>query len=386
MTIVLLTPKDHFSNIYFFILKYRTKPPEASRMSQDIQVALVSRLSQSSPLLNNTRSVSNVTLEMLQSSVFKITLPALYLVIFPISIPLNSISLWFLCRYSRPWTPTIVFCINLTIADLVYSMTLPFQIVYHLKRNVWPFGEVLCRIVTVLSYGNMHCSILTMMSISIERYLGIVHPLRYKAIRPIRTSILTCIIIWAVVLLSLIPLMQNNLTIRVLQLPMITCFDILPKEMFNTRRDFIIYFGSLLFFFFFLPLLVMGFCYISIIFTLLHSSSAQLRETKKQTVYLIIALLLVITVFYLPHIVISVIHYVLCFQDSSFYKAYKVSLATASFNCCFDPFVYYFGSKEFRQKIQKKLCRCVDASFNEDTPIFSDYVIQVAPVQHLSKI
>ncbi|KAJ7319650.1 hypothetical protein JRQ81_019161 [Phrynocephalus forsythii] len=355
-------------------------------MVQDIQFALASRLSQSSPLLSNTRSVSNVTQEILQSSVFTTTLPALYLIIFPISITLNSISLWFLCRYSRPWTPTIVFCINLTIADLVYSMTLPFQIVYHLKKNVWPFGEDLCRIVTVLSYGNIHCSILTMMSISIERYLGIVHPLRYKAIRPIRTSVLTCIIIWALVLLSLIPLMQNNLTIRVRQLPMTTCFDILPKEMFKKTKDLIIYFGSLLFFFFFLPLLVMVFCYITIIFTLLHSSSAQLRESKKQTVYLIIAVLLVVTVFYLPHIVISVVHYILCFHGKSLYKAYKVSLATASFNCCFDPFVYYFGSKEFRQKIQKKLCRCVVASFNEDTPIFSEYVMQVIPVQNLPKI
>nr|XP_020634382.1 P2Y purinoceptor 8-like [Pogona vitticeps] len=354
-------------------------------MIQDIQIALASKLSESSPLLNNTRSVSNVTAEMLQSSVFQVILPAIYLVIFPISIPLNSISLWFLCRYSRPWTPTIVFCINLTIADLVYSMTLPFQIVYHLKRNVWPFGEDLCRIVTVLAYGNMHCSILTMMSISIERYLGIVHPLHYKAIRPIRTSVLTCIIIWMLVLLTLMPLMQNNLTIRVLQLPMTTCFDVLPKEMFKTRTDFIIYFGSLMFFFFFLPLLVMGFCYISIIFTLLHSS-AQRRETKKQTVYLIIALLLVVTIWYLPHIVISVIHYVLTFQGSSFYKAYKVSLAVASFNCCFDPLVYYFGSKEFRQKIQKKLCRCVVVGLNEDTPIFSEYVLQVKPIQNLPKI
>ncbi|XP_042315712.1 P2Y purinoceptor 8-like [Sceloporus undulatus] len=356
-------------------------------MPQDIPLVLTSRrILESSPLLNSGRNVTDATLEMLQSSVFSFILPIIFSIIFTISIPLNSISLWFLCRHSRPWTPTIVFCINLTIADLLYSMLLPFQIIYHFKDNTWPFGEVLCRIVTVLSFGNMHCSILTMMSISIERYLGIVHPLRYKVIRPIRTSVLTCIVIWALVLLPLLPLMQNNLTIRLRALPMVTCFDVLPKEMFTELTDFIIYFGSLLLLFFFLPLLVMGFCYISIIITLLHSSSTQLTESKKQTVYLIIVLLFVVTICYLPHIAMSVTHYVLLYQNATFYVGYKVSLALAGFNCCFDPLVYYFGSKEFRRKTQRKLCRCAVVGFSENTPIFSEYDMHVTPIQQAPKI
>ncbi|XP_016847846.2 P2Y purinoceptor 8 [Anolis carolinensis] len=262
-------------------------------MPQDIPLVLASKqLLDPSSLLNNGRNITNATWEMLQSSVFSIALPTLFSIIFTISIPLNSISLWFLCKHSRPWTPTIVFCINLTIADLLYSMLLPFQIVYHSKGNYWPFGDVLCRIVTVLSYGNMHCSVLTMMSISIERYLGIVLPLRYKVMRSIRTSVLACIIIWV----------------------------------------------------------------------------------------------LVVTICYLPHIVIAVIHYVLLADDKTFYVAYKLSLATAGFNCCFDPLVYYYGSKEFRRKIQKKLCRCAVVGFSENTPIFSEHDMQITPIQKAPRI
>ncbi|XP_062983584.1 P2Y purinoceptor 8-like [Elgaria multicarinata webbii] len=347
-------------------------------MPQDSPLVLTSRrLLESVP----TRNITDITLDNLRSSVIEISLPTLFSIIFAFSIPLNSVSLWFLWQYSRPWTPTIVFCINLTIADLVYSMILPFQIAYHVNKNTWVFGGMLCRIVTVLSFGNMHCSILTMMSISIERYLGIVHPLRYKAIRPIRTAVLTCVIIWVLVLLPLTPLMQNNLLFHINESHMVTCFDVLPKEMFNTLEAFIIYFGVLVLVFFFLPLLVMGFCYISIISTLLHSSSTQLRETKKQTVYLIIVLLLVMTICYLPHVVMSVIHLAFTYHDRSFYTGYKLSFAIASFNCCFDPLVYYFGSKEFRRKIQKKLCRCVAVGFSENTPIFSEYDMQVAPIR-----
>ncbi|XP_077199461.1 S-geranylgeranyl-glutathione receptor P2RY8 isoform X2 [Paroedura picta] len=330
-------------------------------------------------------NVSNTTIEMLQSSMLQITLPILFSIIFCISIPLNCASLWFLCRYSRPWTPIIVFSINLTIADLLYSMLLPFQIIYHLKKNSWLFGDALCRVITVLFYGNMHCSMLTMMSISIERYLGIVHPLHYKVMRPIRTSLLTCIVIWVLVLLPLIPFMKHGLTINVQQLSIITCFDVLPEEMFDSKEEFIAYFGGMTFFFFFFPLIVMVFCYISIILTLLHSSSSQFTETKRHIVHLILALLLVLIVCYLPHIVIAVIHYTYALHNDSFYVEYKLSLAINSFNCCFDPLVYYIGSKEFRRKIRKKLCRCVVDSFSENTFIFSEHEMQITPIANKPK-
>lgn len=355
------------------------------------------KMAQNSPLIlsarrllelsagNVTNTVDNNILLALKSQELKCILPILFSIIFSISMPLNSLSLWFLYQYSRPWTPTIVFCINLCITDLVYSTILPFQIVYHLMENHWPFGDIFCRFITVLFYGNMYCSILTMMSISIERYLGIVHPLRYKAMRSIQTSVLTCIIIWALVLLTLLPLMKNKLTFTVHQMSIITCFDILPKDMFKTTEAFIIYFGGKTAFFFLLPFLIMMFCYISIIFTLLHSSSTQLQETKRQTVYLIIVLLLLLSVCYIPHMIISTIHYVFTLHGKSLYVWYKLSLAVTSFNCCIDPFIYYFGSKEFRRKIQKKLCRCVGVGFSDNTPIFSEHDMQITRKQKSPK-
>lgn len=331
------------------------------------------------PQVNVSKPLDESTLEMLQNHMLQITLPVLFSIIFSISIPLNSVSLWFLCRYSRPWTPIIVFSINLTISDLLYSMLLPFQIIYHLRKNDWIFGDFLCHAVTILFYGNMYCSLLTMTGISIERYLGIVHPLRYKVMRPIRTSVLTCIVIWILVLLPLLPLMQNTLTRPVEELSITTCFDVLPKNMFREASHFIAYFGSMVFFFFLLPLFIMAFCYISIIRTLLHSTPPHLTESKKQTVYLLIVLLLLLFFCYMPHIVVSVAHYILVLDMKSAYVEYKLVVAIQSFNCCFDPLVYYFGSKEFRRKVQRKLCRCVPLGLSDHTPIFSEHNVQIMP-------
>ncbi|XP_065278765.1 P2Y purinoceptor 8-like [Emys orbicularis] len=324
----------------------------------------------------------NSTIEMLKNQMLQTTLPALYLFIFTISIPLNSISLWFLCRHSRPWTPTIVFSINLTITDLLYSMLLPFQVVYHLRGNDWPFGQVLCRIITVLFYANMHCSVLTMTSICLERYLGIVHPLTHRTMRPIRTALLTCVLIWIFVLLLHLPLMKTELTFQVEELQITTCFDILPKAMFPSRNHFIAYFGSQVLLCFLLPLLIMAFCYTLVIRTLLNSPPTQLREIKKQTMYLIIVLLIVFVVCYVPNIVISIIHFVYTTQNKTAYVEYKLSLALNSLNCCFDPLVYFFGSKEFRQKIQKKLCKCMPDIFSDMVNTFSEQDVPITSREH----
>ncbi|XP_019381173.1 PREDICTED: P2Y purinoceptor 8-like [Gavialis gangeticus] len=309
--------------------------------------------------------VSNSTIEMLKNQMLQTTLPVLYLSIFSISIPLNSISLWFLCYYSRPWSSAIVFAINLTITDLLYSVLLPFQAIYHLQGNNWHFGPVLCRVVTVLFYGNMYCSLLTMSSISFERYLGIVCPLRYQRMRSIRTALLTCIIMWAFVLLLQIPLMKTDLTISVDELKIVTCFDVLPKHMLPSKSYFIAYFGSQVLLFYLVPSLIMGFCYTAIIRTLLTSSSSQLTETKRHTVYLIVVLLTIFVVCYVPNIVITIMHLVYAAQEKTVYVEYKLSLALNSLNCCFDPFVYYFCSKEFRRKVRRKICRCLPETSSE---------------------
>ncbi|XP_030058381.1 P2Y purinoceptor 8-like [Microcaecilia unicolor] len=329
-------------------------------------------LNTSLPAIQKNSSLDNTTLEMLKNQMLQTALPALYLLILIISIPLNGISMWYLCYHARPRTPTIMFAINLAVTDLLYSITLPFQVVYHLRGNNWPFGDALCTTVTILFYGNMHCSVLTMMSISMERYLGIVHPLRSKKLTTVKTASLTCAFIWVFVLLANSPLLYTKLTFHVKDLDIITCFDVLPKDMFPTSIYFYVYFACQATVFFFLPLIVMGVCYISIISSLLHSPTLKLRETKKQTACLVMMVLIVFGVCYLPSSITQIVHVIYYSKGKSLYLIYKLFLALNSLNCCLDPFVYYFGSQEFRQGLQKTLFRCVPKGYAENTTAMSE--------------
>ncbi|XP_069493161.1 P2Y purinoceptor 8-like [Ambystoma mexicanum] len=312
------------------------------------------------------RSLSNSTLEMLRNEKLQTVVPIIYLFIFIVSIFLNSISMWILCANARPKTPTIIFAINLVINDLLYTVTLPFQVVYHMSGNNWPFGSVFCSIVTVLFYGNMHCSIWTMMSISVERYLKIVHPLRSKSLTTNTTALVTCLSIWAFVLMIDSPYMYTNLTFHVQELKIFTCFDVLPKDMFPSRTHFYVYFGSSAALTFFLPMTVMAICYISIITRLLRSPPRQLKETKLQIICLIVALLTVFLGCFLPSNILTILHLIYSRQNRTLYVEYKFSLAFSGLNCCLDPFVYYFGSKEFRKNVEKTLFFCTMTNVLDD--------------------
>ncbi|CAI9550351.1 unnamed protein product [Staurois parvus] len=291
---------------------------------------------------------------MLQSKMLQNVLPAIYLFIFLVSTPLNVTSLWIFCR-SKSKNPTMVFMISLTANDLAYSLTLPFLAAYHLRGNNWPFGDIFCSLTTIMFYANVNCSILTMMCISVERYVGIVHPLRFQNCMNIRKAFIICLLIWLLVLSIDVPLLYTRMTFYVHELNILTCFDILPKNMFSSLVPFYLYFACRFLAFFVIPIVTMVVCYLSIIVTLLRSYIQQSAVPKKQTIYTIVVLLLVLFICFVPNNVILITHSLPSAKQNNLYVAYKLSLALSGLNCCLDPFVYYFGSKEFRQNVKSKI-------------------------------
>eukprot|EP00062_Callorhinchus_milii_P006832 gi/632948243/ref/XP_007889483.1/ PREDICTED: P2Y purinoceptor 8-like [Callorhinchus milii] len=301
----------------------------------------------------NRSTLLNSTLEMLTDKTMLYGLPTIYLLVFIISTPLNIISLWLFCCRMRPKTPTVIFLINLAVTDLLYSLTLPFQVGYHLSGNNWQVGSVLCSLVTLLFYGNLHCSVLTITLISVERYLGIVHPLRFSHLCTNRMAGFLCLLTWLFVLICNCPFIYTDLTIYIQDLNITTCFDVLPKSMFPGMVYFCLYFAMQIMLFFLFPFITMTLCYCSIIRTLLRSPPQHVRASHKHVVRLTVLVLLVFTVCYLPTQVILIIHMVKANWGGSIYVVYKLSLTLNTLNGCFDPLLYYFASKEFRRHVQR---------------------------------
>ncbi|KAE8622324.1 hypothetical protein XENTR_v10005194 [Xenopus tropicalis] len=304
--------------------------------------------------LPNETEPDNETLEMLENDYIAVILPVAYSIVALIGIPGNLFSLWILMFHTRPITSSIILMINLSITDLVLAAFLPFQVVYHIYRSDWIFGKPLCTLVTVLYYANMYSSLLTIMLISIERYLGVVHPMKSGMWRRKRYAIAAVIIIWILVMFILYPLLKTDLTYDVKHLKKRTCFDVLKWTMLPNLMAWAAFIISLFLFYFLLPLIVTVICYVLIILKLVQTSNRYGRGQERRSIHLALMVLLVFITCFAPSNFILLVHAInRLFFNKSYYHAYKLSLTTSSLSSCLDPFLYYFASKDFRKKAKE---------------------------------
>lgn len=198
----------------------------------------------------------------------------------------------------------------------------------------------------------MYCSILTMMAIGIDRYFGIVRPMRFKQIRKRKSiAVASCLLMWGLVLTVLHPLMTTDLTFDVPEFGITTCFDVLKKNMLPSKSAWAAFLLSMVFILFLIPFCVTIFCYINVIRKL---GSDNKTVQKERAIRLAIIVLIVFTVCFAPSNLLLFAHTLLrLFYGKSIYSAYKLALCMSCLNSCLDPFIYYFASKDFRQKLRQ---------------------------------
>lgn len=301
---------------------------------------------------NTSSKLDNATLSLFQNTNTSIVISVIYIIVTAINLVGNGLSMCILIFRTSPKTPSIIFMINLTLTDLALGAALPFQIAYQLQGYHWNLGPKTCSFLTLVFYTNMYCSILTMMAIGIDRYLGIVWPMTFRQIRRRKSiAIISCLLMWGLVLCVLYPLMTTDLTFDVPELGITTCFDVLKKDMLPSIAAWATFLFSMVVLLFLLPFCVTTFCYVSVIRKLARDSKT---GQKERAIRLAVTVLLVFTLCFAPNNILLLLHTVLrLFYERSLYMAYKLSLCFSCLNSCLDPFIYYFASKDFRQKLRQ---------------------------------
>ncbi|MEQ2206445.1 hypothetical protein XENOCAPTIV_029377 [Xenoophorus captivus] len=222
---------------------------------------------------SNRTQLDNATLSLFQNVNTSTVISVIYMVITVINLVGNGLSIWLLLFRTSPKTPTIIFMINLTLTDLALGSALPFQISYQFQGYHWNLGPKMCSFLTLVFYTNMYCSILTMMAIGIDRYLGIVKPMTFrKNKRRKSVAVISCVLMWGVVLGVLYPLMTTDLTFDIPELGITTCFDVLKKSMLPSVAAWAAFLFTMVFLLFLLPFCVTMFCYVSVIYKLSSDS------------------------------------------------------------------------------------------------------------------
>ncbi|CAF0718678.1 unnamed protein product [Brachionus calyciflorus] len=98
--------------------------------------------------------------------------------------------------------------VNLSIADLLLIIVcMPSAILDLFSKEVWYLGRFFCKVIPWLEHTVAHASILTIVSISIERSLAIAAPLKAKRFFTNERLWLVVVFIWVLSTVSSIPIM-----------------------------------------------------------------------------------------------------------------------------------------------------------------------------------
>ncbi|XP_077389079.1 proteinase-activated receptor 4-like [Festucalex cinctus] len=301
---------------------------------------------------NNTSTLSEKQLKEIQAPTTTLYLPALYLLALAAGLPANLLALWILA-FRTKCLPSTVLLINLTAVDSLLLLALPFRIAYHFRGNHWELGEAVCRMVTAVFYGNMYGSALCLALVALDRYVALVHPFGAKSLRGRRTSLRMTAAVWAAVAAAMLPLLLSQQTYTLDRLGITTCHDALPQR--EQENFFLPYFATLFTLGFLLPLVVIVFCHCGVVRALLAEG-----ERYAHAVRLTLLVLLVFVVCVLPSNVLLLLTYAAdgpgLGQDV--YVPYMLSLAVSTFSSCADPFIFYYVSADFRDKVKSALCGC----------------------------
>ncbi|NXM68598.1 PAR4 protein, partial [Serilophus lunatus] len=295
--------------------------------------------------------IHEATRSQLGSPVTVRLIPGLYSLVFLLGLPSNGLALWVLATRTERLTST-VFLMNLAAADLLLILVLPFKISYYFLGNNWPFGEGLCRLSTALFYGNMYCSVLLLTCISADRYLAVVHPFSSRVFRTPSFAAWTCVPIWLCSAALTLPLTLQQQSYPLLGTRLTVCHDVLPRH--EDDGFYFYYFVCLVSCAFLLPLLALLFSSCSVLRVLLRSGKRYSHSVK-----LTALVVFTLVAFYTPSNVLLLVHYSSSCPrlHGKLYISYMVSLAISTCNSCADPFVYYYVSEDFRDKVRKRFLR-----------------------------
>lgn len=279
----------------------------------------------------------------------KVFLPIFYSLVFVLGLSGNLFLLVVLLRYVPHRRMTEVYLLNLAISNLLFVVTLPFwiiSVVWH-----WVFGSFLCKAVSALYNINLYSGIFFISSLSLNKYLEIVHAQPHHRLRTRARRWLLVVIVWAVALAVSIPDMVFVQTHEH------------PAGVWNCHPDFGGHgtFWKLFLRFqqnilgFFIPLLTMIFFYSRI-----GSVLVRLRPPGQgRALKIAVALVVAFFVLWFPYNLALLLHSLMdlkvfgnCKASQYLDYAVQVTESIAFLHCCFTPVLYAFFIRGFSQYLK----------------------------------
>ncbi|KAK0162249.1 hypothetical protein PV327_008601 [Microctonus hyperodae] len=244
---------------------------------------------------------------------------------------------------------TNILIINLAVADLLFVIfCIPFTATDFVLMY-WPFGNVWCKIVQYLIIVTACASVYTLVLMSLDRYLAVVHPIASMTVRTENHAFLATCIAWLVILAGSIPALFIHDESPGAQVNQTVC---------RVRRDFYWPKFQLTFFFvsYVIPLTLICVLYVCMLMRLWRGArtSAESRRGRRRVTRLVIVVVGVFAICWCPIQLILVAKSLDSYPITTTSVMIQVaSHVLAYMNSCVNPILYAFLSENFRKAFRK---------------------------------
>lgn len=287
----------------------------------------------------------------------------LYLLTFFFGIIGNTLTIYVILRNKRMKTVATCFILNLAVADDFFMLSLPFMAYNTFTKN-WIFGSLMCKLMSALYGVNLYASIFTMVLMSFDRYLAIVHPLRSIRYRTVKNAVVVCVLIWMACCIIMMPYWlyaqtgtSNN------SLNKSTCQIYWPSGSSQQHRYFWANFELLIGFVF--PIIIMVVCYLQLLRNMVINAIPAHQEPTRRPIRKVTIMIFIVTIVFVlcwtPYHIIRYTnaHRSHTYQSGNSKPSQYDIVSFAVFNvvaqalvflasCC-NPFIYGVSSRNFRE-------------------------------------
>ncbi|XP_007471052.1 PREDICTED: free fatty acid receptor 2 [Lipotes vexillifer] len=275
-----------------------------------------------------------------------------YIIIFLTGLPANLLALRaFVGRVRQPHpAPIHILLLSLTLADLLLLLLLPFKMVEAASDFLWYLPELVCAITGFGFYSSIYCSVWLLAAISIERYLGVAFPVRYKLSRRPVYGVIAALISWILSFghCTIVIIVQYyNSTQRVTNESNITCYENFTPEQLKVVIPMRL---ELFLILFLIPMAVTVFCYWRFVWIMLTQPHVG-AQRRRRAVGLAVVTLLNFLVCFGPYNISHLVGFHM--KASPSWRAEVVVLS--SLNASLDPLLFYFSSSVVRRAFGKGL-------------------------------
>ncbi|XP_073451459.1 C3a anaphylatoxin chemotactic receptor-like [Aquarana catesbeiana] len=266
-----------------------------------------------------------------------------------LGVPGNALVLW-VTGVKMERTVTTVWFGNLALADIMCCLCLPFGVVQSFYQE-WLYGPVLCKMLSFILLFNMCTSVFTLVAISVDRWILVVHPVWARNHRTIKMAWMICLAIWMLSCVMCLP--EAFYKIYDTSHNRISCYsEPHIREPFNL---------TLAMFGFLIPLIIICICYIHLAFAV---KDIRFSEVSRKTIKMSISVIVVFFITWAPYHIIGVIH--LYTDNEVLGILHLVSIALAMFNSCINPILYVFMGKDMKQKLRQSIGEIMQNIFREN--------------------